>query len=339
MRDVVTSPTGTSPTSGGSPSGAQWTITSGGHVAVLVEVGGGVRTYEVDGRPVLAGYAADEMAPGAAGQVLVPWPNRIRDGRYSFNGSTYQLPLTEPETHSAAHGLARWSPWQRVDGAADSVTLECFLPAQPGYSWPLRLRTTWTVGPDGLRARHEATNLGGAPAPFGLGAHPYLTVADRTADELTLAVPARTRLLVDGRKLPIGAAKVAGRAYDYTRPRRLAGVHLDTAFGDLIRDADGRSTVYLRDASNVPGDGTGTDGVPAGPGVAIWADANFRWWQLYTADGLPPDRARRSVAVEPMTCPPDAFRSQRDVLVLEPGQTWSATWGVGPVPAGHPSGA
>jgi aldose 1-epimerase len=305
------------------PSGAQWTLQWGGHRAVVVEVGGGLREYAVDGADVLYGYGADDMCPASAGKVLVPWPNRIRDGRYSFGGEVHQLPLTEPARHNATHGLANWARWRRVAGSEASVTVELDIVPQPGYRWPLALRTTWTVGPDGLNAEHSATNTGREPCPFWLGAHPYVRVPGVKIDELRLRVPGRSRLLVDGRMLPIGAAKVAGGEYDFTAPRTIGALVLDTAFGDLDRAADGGSAVTL----------TALDGRC----VEVWADARFNWWQVFTGDTLLPARHRRAVAIEPMTCPPDAFRSGRDVVTLEPGQTWTASWTITYRPAYRPA--
>ncbi len=299
------------------PSGAQWTIEAEGHRAVVVEVGGGLRAYRAGGVEVLDGYAEDELCPGSAGHVLAPWPNRIRDGRYTFGGERYQLPLTEPARHNAIHGLARWVRWRRVAHDASSVTVEHELVPRPGYPWPLLLRTTWSVGAAGLTASHEAMNVGGRVAPFGLAAHPYLYLPGVAVDNLLLQVPARSRLLLDGRMLPIGAARVAAGEYDFTEPRRIGSAVLDTAFGDIDRGADGRSTVTLSSVD--------------GRAVAVWADEAFRWWQICTGDLLAPARARRSVAVEPMTCPPDAFRSGRDVVALGPGETWHATWGIRPL--------
>jgi aldose 1-epimerase len=293
--------------------GAQWTIASGGHEAVLVEIGGGLLAYRVDGVDVLDGYQPDELCPGYAGKVLAPWPGRIRDGRYSF-GQPQQVSLTEPPRHVALHGLVCWVPWRLVAQAPESVTVECLLVAQPGYPWPVLLRTTWSVGADGLRARHEATNLGREPCPFGLGVHPYLRLGDGPVDEWTLQVPGRSRLLLDSRLLPIGAAKVAGTELDYTEPRRIGPAVLDVTFGDLPADA-ADSAVTLSTAQR---------------SLQVWADAGFRWWQVFSGDTLDAARARRSLAVEPMTCPPDAFRSGRDVLTLAPGQTWTGAWGIRP---------
>ncbi|HEX6872319.1 MAG TPA: aldose 1-epimerase family protein [Micromonosporaceae bacterium] len=300
------------------PSGQQWTISSGPHEAVLVEVGGGLRGYRVAGVDVVDGYTEHEMCPASAGQVLAPWPNRIRDGRYVFDGEAYQLALTEPVRHNAIHGLVAWVRWELVGATADSVTLGHDLPPQPGYPWPLRLRVTWTVSADGLHASNAVTNLSADPCPFGFSAHPYLRVPEVAIDDLTLHVPAGSRLLTDGRSLPIGAARVAGSEFDYRQPRRIGPAMLDTAFGDLSRDTvDGRTAVRLSAVD--------------GRGVRVWADAGFTWWQVFTADTLPGPRYRRSVAIEPMTCPPDAFRSGRDLIVLAPGQTWTGDWGITPL--------
>src|SRR2546430_3801599 len=156
------------------PTGAQYPIRSGEHTAVVVEVGGGLRTYAVAGQEVIDGYAENELPPGGAGQVLAPWPNRLRDGRYTWQGHTYQLALSEPPNHNAIHGLVRWQPWQPVSVSDSAVTLSCVLPPCPGYPWRLELTTTWSFGAAGLAAEHTATNLSDSAAPFGLGVHPYL---------------------------------------------------------------------------------------------------------------------------------------------------------------------
>jgi aldose 1-epimerase len=296
-----------------SPSGTQWVIKSGDHEATVVEVGGGLRAYRSSGREVVDGYGESEVCPSGAGQVLAPWPNRIRDGRYSFGGQAHQLSLSEPPQHNAIHGLVRWAPWRAAEVSDSSVTVEYQLPAQPGYPWTLRLTTTWTVDGDGLTASHTATNRSDRPAPFGLGAHPYLSVPG-SVDDVVLTLPARSRLLLDGRDLPIGAARVAGGDYDFTSPRAIGAARLNTAFGEV--PADGSSVTL----STVDG----------GPIVTVWADDAFGWWQVFTGDTAPAPRTRRSVAIEPMTCPPDAFHSGRDVVTLEPGQTWQGSWGIKP---------
>ncbi len=298
-------------------SGTQWTIEADGHRAVVAEVGGNLRHYSVAGQEILDGFAADEIAPASAGATLAPWPSRIRDGQYAFGERTHQLPLTEPATHTALHGLVQWVRWTVVEHSAASLTVEYDLPPMHGYPWSLRLRSTWTVGADGLRAEHTATNTDTERCPFGFAVHPYLRLPGVAVDDAVLTVPARSRVLFDGRLLPIGTVKVAGTEFDYVEPRRIGGTVLDTTFSDVVADADGGSAVTL----------AGPDG---GPSLVVWADASFSYWQVFSADTLQDERHRRSVAIEPMTCPPDAFRSGRDLVVLEPGRTWTGSWGVRP---------
>jgi aldose 1-epimerase len=296
------------------PSGRQWTLHHADSSAVVVEVGGGLRSYTVDGVEILDGYDEHEIAPACAGQTLAPWPNRVRDGRYRFGEEWRQLALTEPALHNAIHGLVCWQRWDLLEESPDSVTVGCDVAPIPGYPWALHLETTYTLDADGLRIEHRARNSGDEPAPFGLGTHPYLQIAGVPIEDLSLAVPARTRLLVDGRLLPIGAAKVAGGEFDFVEPRKLGGTALDTAFGDLIRDEQGGSTVVLSAAD--------------GRTVKVWADSAFHWWQVFTSHTLTGPRHRRSIAVEPMTCPPDAMRSGKDLITLAPGDTWQGVWRV-----------
>jgi aldose 1-epimerase len=298
-------------------SGAQWDIEAEGHRATVAEVGGVLRRYAAGDREILDGFGADELSPGSAGQILAPWPNRIRDGHYTFEGTSYQLPLTEPDRHNAIHGLTNWVRWRVVEQTADAVTLEYDLPPQVGYPWSLALRTRWSVSADGLRCDQQVTNTSAANAPWGYSVHPYLQLSGVAVDDILLRVPGRIRVLADNRLLPIGAVKVAGSEYDFIEPRRIGDAVLDTTFGDIEHDANGGSSVTIA--------------APAGDAsVTVWGDANFHWWQVFTGDTLHGERHRRSVAIEPMTCPPDAFRSGRDLVVLGGGQTWSATWGVRP---------
>jgi aldose 1-epimerase len=292
------------------PSGAQHELVGGGYRAVVVEVGGGLRTLTRDGVDLVDGYAEDEMCVGGCGQVLMPWANRIADGRYAFGGREHRLALTEPARHNAIHGLVRWVPWTRAEGGPDFVVLTHELFPCPGYPWRLSSRTRWSVSDRGLRAEHVVTNRSDQEAPFGFGVHPYLVIPGVAVDDLELHVPAATRLAVDERLLPIGEVPVG--EFDFRGPSRLGRRQLDTAFGDLVRRPDGTVAASIR--------------APDGRAVELRADAGTRWWQVFTGDALTGARHRRSVAIEPMTSPPDAFRSGRDRLALAPGASWSGWW-------------
>ena len=305
------------------PTGEQFEIVGGGYRAVVVEGGGALRVLERDGRPLVDGFAEDAMPSGGRGQVLVPWPNRIRDGRYSFGGRDHQLALSEPGRRNASHGLVRWAAWTVEEHTTASVSLTYRLIAQTGYPWTLDLRLVYDVSADGLTVTHSATNLSSEPAPYAVGMHPYLTVgAPRTGrvDDLELQLPGATRCLVDAeRKLPTGVEPVDQTPYDYRVARPLRGAVLDHAYTDLARDERGRAVVELRD----PGDGAG---------VALWMDEGHPWVQVFTADEPAGETYRRALAVEPMTAPADAFNSRRELRVLSPaGQDdaeFAASWGI-----------
>src|SRR4051812_29173936 len=179
------------------PSGRQYELVHGDQRAVVVEAGGGLRLYEVDGRAVLDSYAEDAMCSSGRGQVLIPWPNRIAGGVYEFDGREHQLPLTEPTAGNAIHGLVRWRQWSAREQERDRVVMEHLLNPQPGYPFALELTLEYVLSAGGLTVRTTARNAGGTPCPFGAGAHPYLTLGTAGVDSLRLRVPATSLLMSD----------------------------------------------------------------------------------------------------------------------------------------------
>ena len=300
----------------GPPSGRQYRIMAGDHEEVVTQVGAGLRQLVLDGRPVLDGYEENERAPDGRGQVLAPFPNRLAGGRYTFGGRTCQVALDEPERGNAIHGMVRWLDWTEVSVTEHDVVLACVLRPQPGYAWELGLQVGYHLAADGLTVAAAATNHSDEPAPFGIGFHPYLSVGV-PVDGVELRVPARSHLPVptDADERPT-AVDVTGTHLDFREPRTLGPEVLDTLLGGLVRGEDGRAVVHLVDPATARG-------------VRLWVDDAFGYLMVYTGDAVPAvDRRRQSVAIEPMTCPPHAFRSGADVVTLAPGQSWSGTWGL-----------
>ena len=295
------------------PSGEQFEIAFEDQLAVAVEVGGGLRTYTVGGRDVLAGYGMDEMCSAGRGQLLAPWPNRLEDGSYEFGGRRHQLPLTEPEHANAIHGLVRWAPWSVRTREPHRVALGHVLHPQPGYPFTLELEVAYELSERGLAVRTTAANVGDEPCPYGSGSHPYLRVGTETVDDVVLRIPARVELSSDERGIPIGRVPLEGTELDFRTPRHIAETKLDNGFTDLERDEDGVATVEL-------------ESVDSGASVALWADAQYPYVMVFTGDHPAVDR--RGLAVEPMTCPPNAFRTGEDLVTLAPGESHVATWGI-----------
>jgi aldose 1-epimerase len=127
------------------PTGEQYEISGGGYRAVVTESGATLRLLEYEGRPVLDGFGEDAMPPVGRGQLLMPWPNRIRDGRYSFGGRDLQLGLSEVARRNASHGLVRWAAWSLEEHSSGSVSLTYRLMAQSGYPWTVDLHVLYDV--------------------------------------------------------------------------------------------------------------------------------------------------------------------------------------------------
>lgn len=299
--------------------GDQWVIGHGHQRAVITEIGATLRSFTVSDVPVIAGFGPEEWSHGGRGQVLAPWPNRLGDGRYEFEGTSAQAALDEPRTQNAIHGLVRWIPWRMAGRAQNRVTMRCELRPSPGYPFTLGLTVEYRLGRDGLTVVTEAENLGRSPLPFGLGFHPYLTVGTPTIDTVRLLVPAERRLVTDDRGLPTGSAPVAGTEFDFSTGRLLGTTRLDTAFTSLQRHGDGRFRVEL-------------DRPDGGGGATVWGDDRFEYVMLYSGDTLEGGSRRQALAVEPMTCPPDAFRSGEGVTTIRPGARWTGSWGIAPRP-------
>ena len=228
------------------PTGAQWTVRRGGDELVVVEFGGGIRSYTRGGVDVVAGYGPDEMSVAGRGQQLIPWPNRLRDGKYTHAGTERQLALTEPAKHNSSHGLVRWTTWDLLDQTSTSITVGQRLHPQPGWAWVLELTTIYALADDGLTVTTTALNVGEGDAPYGYGAHPYLSIADTPLAEVALEIPAATYLETDPeRQLPVATHPVEGSAYDFRTSRPIGDLALDTAFTDLARGGDGRRPVTL----------------------------------------------------------------------------------------------
>lgn len=303
----------TDPSTVPAPSGIQHSISYGEQSVTVTEVGAVLREYTVGGRDVVVPFAADEINPVFNGAVLLPWPNRLRDGTYEADGVRYTLPITEPARGTAIHGLVAFSRWALVDRTDTSVTLGLDLVPQPGYPFQLAAQITYELTDAGLAVTLTTTNIGAGTAPYGAGFHPWLSTGGADLDDCVVRLDAATRITTDDRLLPTGQEPVAGQ-YDMREPVSLAGRDLDDAFVDVLRDADGLSWIRL----------TGTDGHTA----ALWMDESMDVWQACSGDHVGEGYRRMGFAAEPMTCYADAFVTGDRLVRLAPGDSHRVRWGL-----------
>lgn len=281
--------------------------------AVITSVAATLRQLTVDGHDLVQGFDESVAAPFGCGIVLVPWPNRVRDGRWVHQDAVQQLDITEVDRTNAIHGLLRNTPYQLVETSDDAVTLGAAV--VPQHGWPFHLWTTveYRLTGNGITVTHSVTNLGAEPAPYAVGTHPFLRVGDHGVDDLTLTAQAVEHVIVDDRLNPVGLEPATG-AWDLRVGRLVAELALDDAFR-VEPDADG----VIRTVLSAP-DGTETE---------LWQEADWEWLQLFITRVFPTAGGPvTAIAVEPMTAPADALNSGVGLRWIEPGASWSGSWGI-----------
>lgn len=287
--------------------GERFEFAAGDYRAVVTEVGATLAGLWLGDDPVTVENAPDRLPPKSSGAVLAPWPNRIRDGRYSFEGTTYQLPLTEPAMSNASHGLVKWVRWTRLAHDVSSVTLAHDVVPQTGYPFEIRLILRYTLdATTGLTVELTATNTGESPAPFGAGFHPYLDLASHDLNTAQLLVPAATVLQTDSRQIPVGRLPAEQTPFDFRHIRPIGAVPIDHGFGDLAG-----AFAVLRTERRA---------------VELHFQPQWKYLQIFTAPAITP--GRNAVAIEPMSSPADAFNSGEGLIRLEAGSSWKGSWSI-----------
>lgn len=296
-------------------SATEYKIRAGEYTATITAQAGALRELRHRGRDLIVPFPEGGPIPDYRGIVAAPWPNRIADGRYTFDGAEYEVPVNEPERDCALHGLVFPQDWTLESHDESSVTLSCTPEPTPGYPHTVRIGVEYRLSGDGLYSRVTASNAGATAAPYGVCPHPYLVAGPAPLDEWILEIPAGEFLEVTpDRLLPKETRTVEGHGFDFRSPRAIGVTEIDHAFTDIAFDGAGEARMLVRD--------------PGGTGVGMTWDRTCQWIQIHTADKQPPAPNRLGLAVEPMTCPPDAFNSGVDLIRLEPGATHEASWSI-----------
>jgi aldose 1-epimerase len=288
--------------------------------AVITEVAAGIREYSLNGIDLVEGFAVERVPPMGAGIVLMPWPNRIRDGIWTQDGVRHLLTITEPVLMNAIHGLLAVTAYRLVTRTGKSVTLAATVYPQAGYPFQLDTEVTYTLTADGLDVSHTIRNVGGTPAPVALGTHPFFKIGDVPTADLVLRLAATSHIDVDHRHNPVGVTPVDGTAWDFRAGARVGDLDLDDAFGG-VTTTDGRSEHSLT--------------APDGRRVTLWGDENMAYVQVFTPSIFPvrtgdTTQLGQAIAIEPMTAPADAFNSGEGLTWLAPGADWTVRWGIAP---------
>ncbi|MFK3676872.1 aldose 1-epimerase family protein [Microbacterium sp. NPDC090218] len=291
-----------------SPTGARIDLQLGDSTAQIAQVGASLRSLRIGGVDLVPPYPLDQPTPACSGVILVPWPNRVRDGRWDDHGTSRNLAITEPKLNNASHGLLRFTTYEVSQTDAEAVLRATIVP-QTGYPYLVETTVTYTLTTDGIEVTHTLTNRSAAPAPVALGTHPFVTIGDVDPHDLVLRIPAETAFVTDDRMLPTGTRPAESALREGVR---LGDVTLDTGFTDLTRDPDDRVRHSLT--------------APDGRRVTLWQGEGFDFVQVYTTPAYPGQSL--AVAIEPMTAPADALNSGLGIRRLAADETWTLRWGI-----------
>ncbi len=303
--------------------GQQFTLAldtpNGRLTAMIAQVGAGLRSLKLGETEFVESCEPDEIAPYCAGIVMSPWVNRLDGGKWTYKGQVLEVPITIHDQQNANHGLLEFAEYRlidRTDNATESsVTLAATIQPRRGYPFLVETTVKYALSADGLTVTHGAENKSIDAAPYAVGGHPYLRVSGTPTEELVLKASAASVIDVDARQIPIGRSSVAGTKFDLRQGQRVGDNFFDHNFGDLEREADGMAHTYLT--------------APNGGQVDVWQDEAFKYVVLFTPDFYP-TRAGKvwAAAIEPQTSAANSFNTGEDLIWLEQGKTWSASWGI-----------
>lgn len=276
------------------------------------------RVVGAETQEIITGYSGAANKVGGQGDVLIPFPGRVREGRYVFEGREHQMVKNDKESPAAIHGFLRTVIWDQKTATDEAVTFTTAFDKDTnvGYPFALSAEVTYHLTHTGLRCEFRIENIGADDAPVGAGFHPYFTVGSDLIDDNLLHVPFNSvleykNLLPTGKVLPVEKTD-----WDFQQPSVIGDTVFNTCYLNPTRDSDGLAHIRIGD-------------VNTGRAITVSLDKSCSFVVLYSGDPLPEPHRRRSLAIEPMTCGTDAFNHPAwGLAVLKPGDLLQGAWEV-----------
>jgi aldose 1-epimerase len=280
------------------------------HEVAISSLGAALLNYRVGNKDVVVSFVDNEGYTSVySGIVLLPYPNRLEDGIYEYNGTNYSTSVNEFDNNNNLHAQAEFHNFQILNQSDDSITLGLRMPLHYGYPFDIYTEVTYTLGEEGLSIATVAKNLSTTTAPWGLGFHPWFAVRGEYADA-ALEVQANSRVTVNQRMLPTGEVAVDGK-YDLRTLQGLGDNQYDDAFLDFS-NSESEPAVTLRGAD--------------GHETYVYADKTLPVFQICTRADQTETGLQNTVAIEPCTCYANAFKTGRLLIELAPEQVQQSRW-------------
>lgn len=272
--------------------------------------GASLTNLVVDGHTAIEHVSVEAAKYSFAAATLAPWPNRLRDGEYSHLGETFKAGQLDDKAN-ANHGLV-FNREFVIDGQTESSAIFSIdLGDDPGYPFKTRLKVVYELTESGVNASIEATNLDTRVAPMAFGSHPYISV-DGASE---IQINAKTQMVNDDRQIPVGREPATKNSQADGSRLEFASLKIDDCFADLDRDQNGIATTSVFLAN--------------GATIELWQDESFKYLMVFAHHFLGGQgMLGEGLALEPQTAPANTFQSGEDLLLLEPGQSKLAQWGI-----------
>ena len=248
---------------------------------------------------------------GFRNAVMVPWSNRLRDGKYRFQGREYDFAGKTAGGSQAIHGLVADQPFELVESGEDFLRARAQVPKLEAYPFEVEVEVTYRLCADPHRLSLDivAKNNGEGDAPISLGWHPYIACQGGSAETTKITVPSQVRIQTDRNLIPKPGIKgFSTQAYPVTLVHRR---DIDWGMTSLVAE-DGVATALV---DHVDGSQTAVELIGARQGLGLGS------FQIYTGQALAYRRGI-AVAVEPLLAMTDAFnRPECEALItVGPGQ-------------------
>jgi aldose 1-epimerase len=299
------------------------TLRFGDQRAVVSPFGASLRRYYIESTEgaqtdLAWGYSGTENKKAGQGDVLIPFPSRIKNATYRFGGKTHELAKNDKEGPNAIHGFLRAKDWQheQVSPSSSRFRYKMRQDEFQGYPFALEVEVLYRLDRFGLTTEFSITNTGNSKAPVGAGFHPYFLPNAPKIDHSTAKIPANQYLEFQN-LLPTGKIlSTDGTPFDFRKARRIGETKFNMCFADLVRDSNGLAWAELANPET-------------GYSLKVWMDESFPYLVIYSGDAIGGDDTRRSLAIEPITCATDAFNHDGWGMVqLDPGEKFGGRYGV-----------
>lgn len=265
-----------------------------------VVLNNGVRNFNV----VYADTNLEEFVinKGYKSCILLPYPNRIKLGTYTFEGSTFRLPTNDAP--NSLHGLLLYKPFEVIHASADENGAQLnvryrYEKDHEGYPFNFDTEIHLTFNHLGLTKNTIVTNTSEGNIPIGDGWHMYFQ-GESLLDNCTLHFAGEKILVADAALIPTGVTK---DFTEFNQPTFIGTKVFDDCF--IISQNQPIAEVVFTDPA-------------IDLSVTAWQETGnrkYNYLQIYTSVD------RKSIAIEPMTCQPDAFNNKEGLIVLTPNET------------------